>query len=110
VPEDKISRYQGSRRRYGRSQVLFGVTLNVPWRGGVAILGRNGAGKTTLMKAIVGELRCLADRSCWTRAMSAILPTEQRIHWELDMSARACGIRAALVRDKSCGRCHDKSR
>ena len=44
---------------YGRSQVLFDVSVSVPWRGGVAILGRNGAGKTTLMKAIVGELPLL---------------------------------------------------
>jgi len=41
---------------YGRSQVLFDVNIGIPWRGGVAVLGRNGAGKTTLMKAIVGEL------------------------------------------------------
>ncbi|SFQ04602.1 branched-chain amino acid transport system ATP-binding protein [Bradyrhizobium sp. Ghvi] len=41
---------------YGRSQVLFDVTLGIPWRGGVAVLGRNGAGKTTLMKTIIGEL------------------------------------------------------
>ncbi|SHG28417.1 ABC transporter ATP-binding protein [Bradyrhizobium erythrophlei] len=41
---------------YGRSQVLFDVNVSIPWRGGVAVLGRNGAGKTTLVKAIVGEL------------------------------------------------------
>nr|WP_249816745.1 ABC transporter ATP-binding protein [Bradyrhizobium sp. 160] len=41
---------------YRRSQVLFGVNIAIPLRGGVAILGRNGAGKSTLMKAIVGEL------------------------------------------------------
>jgi len=41
---------------YGRSQVLFNINLRIPWRGGVAVLGRNGAGKTTLMKTIVGEL------------------------------------------------------
>ncbi|MCP3367696.1 MULTISPECIES: ABC transporter ATP-binding protein [Bradyrhizobium] len=41
---------------YGRSQVLFGVNMAIPPRGGVAVLGRNGAGKSTLMKAIVGEL------------------------------------------------------
>lgn len=41
---------------YGRSKVLFDVNISIPWRGGVAVLGRNGAGKTTLMKAIVGEL------------------------------------------------------
>ncbi|MGC2811774.1 MAG: ABC transporter ATP-binding protein [Bradyrhizobium sp.] len=41
---------------YGRSQVLFDISLRIPWRGGVAVLGRNGAGKTTLMNTIVGEL------------------------------------------------------
>ncbi len=41
---------------YGRSQVLFDVNVGIPWRGGVAVLGRNGAGKTTLMKTIIGEL------------------------------------------------------
>lgn len=41
---------------YGRSQVLFGLGLRVPAKGGVAILGRNGAGKSTLLKTIIGEL------------------------------------------------------
>ena len=57
--EDHYLDIQNVDAGYGRSQVLFGVTLGVPWRGGVAILGRNGAGKTTLMKAIVGELPLL---------------------------------------------------
>ena len=59
MPDDKYLDIQNLDAGYGRSQVLFGVTLGVPWRGGVAILGRNGAGKTTLMKAIVGELPLL---------------------------------------------------
>jgi branched-chain amino acid transport system ATP-binding protein len=41
---------------YGRSQVLFGVSLQAPRAGAIAILGRNGAGKTTLLKTIAGEL------------------------------------------------------
>ena len=49
MPDDKYLDIRDLDAGYGRSQVLFGVTLNVPWRGGVAILGRNGAGKTTLM-------------------------------------------------------------
>ena len=57
--QDRYLDIQNVDAGYGRSQVLFGVTLGVPWRGGVAILGRNGAGKTTLMKAIVGELPLL---------------------------------------------------
>lgn len=39
--------------RYGDSQALFGIDLNVPARGGVALLGRNGAGKSTLMKSLL---------------------------------------------------------
>ena len=41
---------------YGRSQVLFGITLAVPARGAVCVLGRNGAGKTTLLKTLAGDL------------------------------------------------------
>ncbi len=41
---------------YGRSQVLFDISLTAPRRGGVAVLGRNGVGKTTLLKTIIGEL------------------------------------------------------
>lgn len=42
---------------YGRSQVLFDVSLRVDRNELVAIVGRNGAGKTTLLKAIGGFLR-----------------------------------------------------
>lgn len=42
---------------YGRSQVLFEVSLEVLAKGGIAILGRNGAGKTTLLKTLVGEIQ-----------------------------------------------------
>ncbi len=41
---------------YGRSQVLFGVSLEVPAQGAICVLGRNGAGKTTLLKTIAGDL------------------------------------------------------
>ena len=64
---------------YGRSQVLFDVSISVPWRGGVAILGRNGAGKTTLMKAIVGELPLLGGSVGLDKRSIGQLPTEQRI-------------------------------
>jgi branched-chain amino acid transport system ATP-binding protein len=47
---------RGLRAGYGRSQVLFDIDIDVPARGGLAILGRNGAGKTTLLRALVGEI------------------------------------------------------
>ncbi|NEW90007.1 MULTISPECIES: ABC transporter ATP-binding protein [Rhodopseudomonas] len=64
---------------YGRSQVLFGVSLSAPWRGGVAILGRNGAGKTTLMKAIMGELPAKRGSVSLDSRDVTRLPTEQRV-------------------------------
>ncbi|MFN0026747.1 MAG: ATP-binding cassette domain-containing protein [Acidimicrobiales bacterium] len=39
---------------YGRTMVLFEVTLSVPKGGAAAIMGHNGAGKTTLLRAAVG--------------------------------------------------------
>lgn len=56
MPEQQFLDIRHVDAGYGRSQVLFDVNLGIPWRGGVAVLGRNGAGKTTLMKTIVGEL------------------------------------------------------
>jgi branched-chain amino acid transport system ATP-binding protein len=39
---------------YGKSQILFGVGLDVKQGQTLALLGRNGAGKSTTMKAIAG--------------------------------------------------------
>jgi branched-chain amino acid transport system ATP-binding protein len=80
VPDqDRYLDIQNVDAGYGRSQVLFGVTMAVPWRGGVAILGRNGAGKTTLMKAIVGELPLLGGAVSLDGRSVGALPTERRI-------------------------------
>lgn len=40
--------------RYGRAQILNGVSLRLGGNEVVALLGRNGAGKTTTMKCIIG--------------------------------------------------------
>ena len=77
--EDKFLDITDLETGYGRSQVLFGVSMHVPWRGGVAVLGRNGAGKTTLMKAIVGELSVNGGAIGLDRRPMAGLSTEQRI-------------------------------
>ncbi len=42
---------------YGRTQVLFDVSLEVPDDGLVCLMGRNGVGKTTLLNTIMGVLR-----------------------------------------------------
>ncbi|MDB5625499.1 MAG: transporter related [Tardiphaga sp.] len=79
MPEDKYLDVTNLDAGYGRSQVLFGVTLAFPSRGGVAILGRNGAGKTTLMKALIGELPVLGGSIKLDLHEVGYLPTEQRI-------------------------------
>ena len=79
MPEDKYLDVSNLDAGYGRSQVLFGVSVSVPWRGGVAILGRNGAGKTTLMKALIGELPVLGGSIKLDAREVGQLPTERRI-------------------------------
>ena len=48
--------------RYGSSQVLFGLKLQVHLGETLALLGRNGAGKSTSMKAIAGVIETSAGR------------------------------------------------
>ena len=64
---------------YGRSQVLFDITLAAPRHGAVAVLGRNGAGKTTLLKTIVGELTARSGTIAMDLHDITRLPTERRI-------------------------------
>jgi branched-chain amino acid transport system ATP-binding protein len=64
---------------YGRSQVLFDVNIGIPWRGGVAVLGRNGAGKTTLLKTMIGELSAWKGEMVFDGRDIGRTPTEERV-------------------------------
>lgn len=55
-------RLQNIDASYGRTRVLFDVSLSVPTDGVLALLGHNGAGKTTIMRAAVGLLKPTAGR------------------------------------------------
>ncbi|MDO8689312.1 MAG: ABC transporter ATP-binding protein [Dehalococcoidia bacterium] len=81
---------------YGRSQALFGVSVEVHRGEVVVLLGRNGAGKTTTMKTIMGILRptrgsvrfndeeLAARRSCLIcRRGIGYVPEDRRIFPEL---------------------------
>ena len=68
---------------YGRTQVLFGVDLEVPDGELVCIMGRNGVGKSTLMNALMGLLpakrgtityagRDITRDGAWNRAGAGI--------------------------------------
>ena len=47
---------------YGRTIVIHDVSLQVPDRGIVAVLGHNGAGKSTLLRATMGLLKPRSGR------------------------------------------------
>jgi branched-chain amino acid transport system ATP-binding protein len=64
---------------YGRSQVLFGIGIEAPATGTVAVLGRNGVGKSTLLKALAGELRTLSGKIWFDGAPAESEPTEARV-------------------------------
>lgn len=63
---------------YGRSQVLFDLSLVVPATGAIAVLGRNGAGKSTLLKALAGEIRPTAGEIRFDGRRANEEPTERR--------------------------------
>jgi urea transport system ATP-binding protein len=47
---------------YGRTTVLFGVSMAVPDDALVCVMGRNGVGKTTLIKTIMGVIKASRGR------------------------------------------------
>jgi urea transport system ATP-binding protein len=51
-----ILRVESLEVSYGSTQVLFGVSLDVPAGGLCCLMGRNGIGKSTLLQTIVGLL------------------------------------------------------
>ena len=54
APDSPLLSLRGLQARYGASQVLHGVDLDVGRAEIVALLGRNGAGRSTTLKAIMG--------------------------------------------------------
>ena len=53
------------RAGYGDAVVLEGVSLEVPERGSLAVLGRNGVGKSTLLLTIMGYTNVARGRIIW---------------------------------------------
>ena len=53
------------RAGYGDAVVLDDVSLEVPERGSLAVLGRNGVGKTTLVLTIMGYTRLMRGAILW---------------------------------------------
>lgn len=63
---------------YRRTQVLFGVSLEVPAGGRVCVMGRNGVGKTTLLNTVMGVLKPSVGSVRWEgRDVTALSPHER---------------------------------
>jgi branched-chain amino acid transport system ATP-binding protein len=63
---------------YGRSRVLFDLSLVAQRRGAVAVLGRNGVGKSTLLKTLAGEIRPMSGVIRFDGAEAQDEPAERR--------------------------------
>jgi branched-chain amino acid transport system ATP-binding protein len=100
VPDHQFLEISHVDAGYGRSQVLFDVNVSIPWRGGVAVLGRNGAGKTTLMKAIVGELALTGGDMIFDGRNISRRQTEERVRMGIGYVPQEHSVFARLsVRD-----------
>ncbi|MDQ2709517.1 MAG: urea ABC transporter ATP-binding subunit UrtE [Actinomycetota bacterium] len=64
---------------YRRTEVIHGVTVDVPDDAVVAVLGHNGAGKTTLLRAAVGLLPVSSGRVLLDGEDVTALPTHKRV-------------------------------
>jgi branched-chain amino acid transport system ATP-binding protein len=62
---ESLLELRGVRAGYGEAVVLDDVSLEVPERGSLAVLGRNGVGKTTLLLTIMGYTRLMRGTILW---------------------------------------------
>ena len=82
---------------YGRSQVLFDVTMLAPLHGAVAILGRNGAGKSTLLKTIAGEIKPMSGIIRFDQRHTVEEASERRVQRGLGYVPQENGIFGRLT-------------
>ncbi len=57
VTKNLAIKIRGLRKAYGRTQVLRGLDMDVPWGQVVTVLGANGSGKSTLMRILSSVTR-----------------------------------------------------
>ncbi|MEQ8654350.1 MAG: ABC transporter ATP-binding protein [Kiloniellales bacterium] len=74
-----LLKVEGLSSGYGRSQVLFDVSLEAGRHGGIAVLGRNGAGKTTLLKTLIGEIKPMRGSIDFDGHAATGLDTQKRV-------------------------------
>ena len=63
---------------YDGSRILRGVSMSIPERGVICLLGRNGVGKTTTLKTIMGLVRLDAGSATLAgKELSSLKPEER---------------------------------
>ena len=68
---------------YGQLEVLHGISISVPAKQIVAIIGANGAGKSTLLMSISGEVLLNRGKILTTGQEITNLPTHKRVEMGL---------------------------
>jgi urea transport system ATP-binding protein len=102
---------------YGRTQVLFGVSIEVPDNNLVCLMGRNGVGKSTFLNALMGLLPAkkgsityngneITGQAAWKRADSGIgyVPQGHQVFGDLTVRENL-----QVVHEASSSRRSDKS-
>jgi branched-chain amino acid transport system ATP-binding protein len=100
---------------YGRTVILEDVSVSLPERAALAILGRNGVGKTTLMRTIAGHTTLHSGRiavagtdvgpvPAWRRARLGVgfVPQEREIFPSLSVleNITVCAVPGAWTLDR----------
>ena len=66
---------------YGDSVVLYGISLDLPEHGSLAVLGRNGVGKSTLLLTIMGYTQLRAGCVSWRgQDISRVAPHRRAVN------------------------------
>ena len=85
------------RAGYGDSVVLEGISLEVPERGSLAVLGRNGVGKSTLLLTIMGYTNTTRGRVLWRGEEITGRPPHRRARLGLGWVAQEREIFSSLT-------------
>jgi branched-chain amino acid transport system ATP-binding protein len=72
---ERLLELAGVETRYGRSQVLFGISLAIARGEVVTLMGRNGMGKTTTVRSIMGLTPAMAGSIRFDGAEIRTLPS-----------------------------------
>jgi branched-chain amino acid transport system ATP-binding protein len=92
---------EGLTAGYGAAPVLHDVTLTVPARTIVAVLGANGAGKTTLLRTLSGLLRPTAGRVVFDGSDLRGVPVERMVRRGIAHVPEGRGVVTELTVDEN---------